>query len=156
MKHLFRILLVAAVTYGAWPYYGLWRLSQATASGDPQALAEWVDLAAVRADIIRRLNKDLAGPEVGISNEFIAWLQDGIRRLGKDAVDRLVTLDWVRQRLLAHSPEGARNGFLGQVTYAFFEGPARFLVRIGDLGEQPVHLRLRLEGSGWRLVALYD
>ncbi len=156
MKSLFRIFLLAAIAYGAWPYYGLWRLNQAAVSGDPQALATWVDLPAVRQDIKRRLNKDLSAGETTPSNEFIGWLQDGIQRLGNDAVDRLVTLEWVRDRLLSKTPAGSRGGFLGQVSYAFFERPDRFLVRIGELGGDPVHLRLRLEGAGWRLVALYD
>jgi hypothetical protein len=91
-----------------------------------------------------------------VSNAFVNWLQDGIRRLGSNAVERLVTLDWVRTQLLSKSPPRGPPGFVDAISYAFFDRPDGFLVRIGEPGKDPVHFHLSLERTGWRVTALYN
>jgi Protein of unknown function (DUF2939) len=156
MKTLLALLLLCAAAYLAWPYYGLWSLEQAVVSNDRVELARHVDLDAVREAIKQRLNKNLTSSVGDVSNAFVNWLQDGIRRLGSDAVDRLVTLDWVRQQLLSKTPPPGPPGFVSHIGYAFFDGPGSFLVRIGELGEDPVHMQLSITPTGWRVTALYN
>lgn len=119
------------------------------------ALARLVDLTSVRAEIKKKLNKDANSTVGKLSDSFIRWLQDGIGVMGSQAVDQLVTLPWVRERLLAHSVDAAGEGFLGQVTYAFFDAPDGFVVRIGSVSADPVQLRLSLRGLDWRVSAVY-
>jgi hypothetical protein len=150
------LLVLCAVAYVAWPYIGVWQLERVVVEHDQEGLARSVDLMAVRGEIKRRLNKE-AGASVGnVSNAFVNWLQDGIRRLGQDAINRLVTLDWVRQQLLSKTKPADPPGFVRHISYAFFDGPGDFLVRIGELGEDPVHLRLTLTTAGWRVTAMYN
>ncbi len=156
MKTLSAFLLLGLVAFVAWPYYHVWRLDQAAITADRQALADLVDLPAIREQIKRRLNKEVDSSVGDVSNAFVDWLQDGIRRMGGDAVDRLVTLDWVRSQLLLKSRPPAPPGFIDQITHAFFDTPDGFLVRIGELGEEPVHFRMSLQGVHWRVTAVYN
>lgn len=157
MKTLIALLILCLLGFVAWPYYHLWRLDQAVVSNDRQALEHLVDLRAVREQIKRRLNKEVDSAVGDVSNAFVDWLQDGIRRMGGDAVNRLVTLDWVREQLLSKTlPGGPEPGFIDQISYAFFDRPDRFLVRIGELGEEPVHFHLSLVGADWRMTSLYN
>ena len=150
-----RLLLpvLAVLGFLAWPDVSLWRLSVAVTDPDSSALAPLVDLEAVRGEIRRKLNKTASSSIGKVSDPFIQWLDRGLQRLGSGALDQLVTLAWVRERLGANSPP--RQGFLGQVSYAFFDSPGGFAVRIGGPGQAPVHLRLGLEGYKWMLVAVY-
>lgn len=141
------------LAYLAWPYVSLWRLSAALSDPDSSALAPLVDLDAVRGEIHRKLNKTASSAIGKVSDPFIVWLERGIQRLGTGALEQLVTLAWVQERLGANSPPG--QGFLGQVSYAFFDSPGGLAVRIGGPGQTPVHLRLGLEGYEWKLVAVY-
>lgn len=43
-----------------------------------------------------------------------------------------------------------------RMTYAFFDGPDRLLLRIGELDENPVHAHLSLQGLQWRITAVYN
>lgn len=151
-------LLVATallLIFLAWPYVALWRLDQAVRDDDSVALAELVDLDAVRGEIKKKLNKDANSTIGDPSDPFIRWLQDGIQTLGSDALDWLVTLRWVRARLHDRSPGDGSEGFLGQVTYAFFDAPDAFVVRIGQATDTPVYVRLTLRGLRWRVTAVY-
>jgi hypothetical protein len=125
----------------AWPYVSLWRLSAVATDPDPDALAPLVDLEAIRGEIRK------------VSDPFIQWLERGILQLGTGALEQIVTLAWVHERLGANSPPG--EGFLPRVEYAFFDSAGGFAVRIGGPSQTPVHLRLGLRGFKWKLVALY-
>ncbi len=145
--------ILACVVGLAWPYLALWDLSRAVADPDPKVLAARIDLETVRAEIGRKLNKDSPSVIGKLSDPFIQWLEGGIRRLGTGALDELVTLDWVRGRLTANSPPG--QGFLPQVSYAFFDSPNGFEVRLGAPGQAPVHFRMALQGLRWQITAVY-
>ena len=145
--------VLALLGFLAWPYTSLWRLSAAASHPDPGVLAPMVDLDAIRGEIRRKLNKTTSSAIGKVSDPFIQWLERGILQLGTGALEQLVTLAWVQERLGANSPPG--QGFLGEVGYAFFDSAGGFAVRIGGPGQAPVHLRLGLQGFDWKLVALY-
>ncbi len=136
-----------------WPYISVLGLNQAVLSDDTAALSEMVDLDGVRSSIKQKLNKDVHSPLGDLSDGFVQWLERGFRTEGQGAVDRLVTIDWVRAVLLRKSlPD---EGFLPQLTYAFFDELTVFRLRIGPESQQPVHVRLQLTGLSWRITALY-
>ncbi|MCU0834911.1 MAG: DUF2939 domain-containing protein [Chromatiaceae bacterium] len=145
---------VLLLAYLAWPYISLWRLDRAVRGEEAEALATLVDLASVRGEIKKKLNKDVGSRLGPVSDRFIRWLQAGIQSLGSDAIDRLVTLDWVREQLLVHSPGGAADGFLGEVSFAFFDARGGFQVHIGPPDDGPVRLHLERHGLAWRVSAL--
>jgi hypothetical protein len=155
MKALIVFLLLALSAFVSWPYYQVWNLNQAAIGKDQAALADLVDIRTVREEIKRRLNKEVDSTVGEVSNSFVDWLQEGIKRKGAEAVDALVTIDWVREQLLSKSEPQDPPGFWHRISYAFFDSPSGFLVRIGELGEEPVHFRLSFQ-TGWKLTALYN
>ncbi len=156
MKALASLLFLFILAFLAWPYTAVYRLDQALAQHHRQTLAEMIDIDSVREQIKRKLNKNLDSSIGNVSNRFIDWLQDGIQKLGSDAIDEMVNTDWVAAQLRSHNPNPSEGGFFGQLSYAFFDGPDRLLLRIGDLDDNPVHAHLKLEGTQWRITAVYN
>lgn len=144
--------LAATLVYGAWPYATLWSLNQALVRQDRAAMAELVDLTAIRREIIRRLDKDRTSTIGRLSDDFIRTLESEIRRHGTNAVDVMVTLDWVKDHLASKSRDG--RGFLPELAYGCFDGPTAFEAHLGRSGDDQVDLRLHLDGARWRLVML--
>lgn len=148
-------LAALALGYLLWPYVTVWRLDIALRTGDAQAFTGLVDIAAVRGEIKKKLNKDAESRIATVSDGFIRWLQQGIKDLGSDAVDEAVTPAWVRGRLLAHTPGVGPRGFLGEVSYAFFESLGRFRFTVGAPDDEPVQVELDLGLDGWQITAVY-
>jgi hypothetical protein len=156
MKGFFALLFLIALAFLVWPYTAVYRLDQALQANDQQKLSEMIDLASVREQIKRKLNKNVQSTIGDVSNSFIDWLQNGIQRMGADAVEQMVDNRWVVAQLRSHNHEPKQGGFMDRMTYAFFDGPDRLLLRIGDLDDNPVHAHLSLQGLQWRITAVYN
>jgi hypothetical protein len=146
---LLAALALLSLLYLVSPYVTLWRLERAVAAAPPSAQAGFVDIAAVRDQIRRRLNKDAESRIGEVSDSFIDWLQLALRRSGDDALEQTVTLDWLRGLLAAHRTTG--RGL--PVEHAFYATPFRFRVRVG--GDPPLQLVLEPRWLGWRVTAVY-
>ena len=156
MKTLLFAFVLLLLAFLAWPYTAIYRLDQALAENDRQAIESLIDVAAIRWEIKRKMNKNVESSIGDVSNSFVDWLQDGIQRLGNDAVDSLVNLDWAAGQLRSKNPDPRHGGFIDQLSYAFFDGPDSLLLRIGELGDDPVHARLTLRDTAWRITAIYN
>lgn len=156
MKALASLLFLLILAFLIWPYTAVYRLDQALARHHRQTLAEMVDIESVRGQIKRRLNKNLDSSIGDVSNSFVDWVQNGIRKLGANAIDQMVDTDWVAAQLRSHNPNPNEGGFFNQISYAFFDRPDRLLLRVGDLDDHPVHAQLKLQGTKWRITAVYN
>ena len=157
MRYLFLLLFVAILSYAGWPYVNLYRLDRALMQNDQAALQELVDLDALKAQHKSMLEQQVErsiGQQPGpISN----LVRDGALWYGTQT-SAAITLDSVRQRLRLQrvSAPDAYPSIITDTTFAFFEWPTRFLIRLGDLGEQPIHVRMTLEDWRWRVTGIYD
>ncbi|MCU7917762.1 MAG: DUF2939 domain-containing protein [Candidatus Thiodiazotropha sp. (ex Dulcina madagascariensis)] len=156
MKGFIVAVILAAAAFLIWPYTAVYRLDQALQRNDHRALAELIDVEAVRDQIKRKLNKNLESTIGDVSSGFIDWLQNGIQRLGADAVEQMVDIGWIAAQLRAHNRKPGEGGILDRMTYAFFDGPDRLLLRIGEWDDNPVHAHLSLQGADWRITAVYN
>jgi hypothetical protein len=156
MKAFASLLLILVAAFLIWPYTAVYRIDRALEQHHRQALDDMIDIQSVREQIKRKLNKNLESTIGNVSNSFIDWLQGGIQHLGADAVDQMVNTDWVIDQLRSHNPDPHQGGFMDRLSYAFFDGPDRLLLRIGGLDENPVHAHLKLEGTQWRITAIYN
>jgi hypothetical protein len=152
-RRLLLLGLALVILYGLWPYTTLWSLHRALVQGDAATLERLVDLDAIRDELARRLNKERASAIDGLSDDFIGWLESGVRQHGVQALERGVTLDWVRAQLTASTLPG--EGFASLLADGFFESPRDFRARIGPRNAEPVILRLHLDRRGWRVSTLY-
>jgi hypothetical protein len=156
MKALASLLFILLAAFLIWPYTAIYRIDQALEKHHRQALEEMVDIESIRDQIKRKLNKNLESSIGEVSNSFIDWLQGGIQQLGADAIDEMVDAKWVASQLRSHNSNPNDGGFMDHLTYAFFDGPDRMLLRIGDLDNRPVHAHLQLQGARWRITAIYN
>jgi hypothetical protein len=53
-------------------------------------------------------------------------------------------------------PDQAYPSIISDISFAFFESPTIFLIRIGDLGSNPIYLRLQLENWQWRVTGIHE
>jgi hypothetical protein len=156
MKALASLLLLFILAFLVWPYTAVYRLDRALALNHRLTLSEMVDIESVRNQIKRKLNKNLESSIGNVSNSFVDWVQEGIQKLGSGAIDEMVNTDWVVAQLRSHNPDPSQGGFYKQLSYAFFDGPDRLLLRIGELDSNPVHAHLKLQGTEWRITAIYN
>ncbi|MCP4407912.1 MAG: DUF2939 domain-containing protein [Gammaproteobacteria bacterium] len=157
MKLVFPVLFLVLLIYIGWPYANLFRLDRALMTNDQEGLSSLIDLDAVRKkrrqDIEREVDRAMGSG--GMVPDIV---QEGARLMGGSVVDSMVTMEWVREKLRwqKNTRPDAYPSIISDTTYAFFESPTKFLVRVGDLGLEPVHLRMVFEEWKWRITEIYD
>jgi hypothetical protein len=156
MKFLLYAFVVLLLGFLAWPFSVIYRLDQALQTNDREAIEQLVDIGSIQQQIKRKMNKEVESSIGDVSNSFVVWLQDGIQRLGNDAIDHMVTVDWAIAELRSHNTDPRQGGFMDHLSYAFFDGPDSVLLRIGELDDDPVHARLTLSHLTWRITAIYN
>ncbi len=158
MKYIVSLLFLAIVGFGGWPYVNLFRLDRALMENDRTTLTELVDLKGLKSFHQRKLERQV-DQAMGQSRGAIAeMMKNGARWLGKTTAKTIIDLDWVRDKLrwTAITQPDAYPSIISNMSFAFFESPTRFLIRIGDLGEDPVHVRMDLQDGWWRITEIHD
>lgn len=148
---ILRLLLLAALLYASVPYYSLYRLNHALVVNDSAQLNRYIDLEQVRSQYKASLRIDEAGQEGAFSRMF----RGTANSMSALTVDQMVSIDWIRQKLSRAEPGQIGQSMFDRLDHAFFEGPNTFLVRIGSLGGEPLHLILQREGVLWRLSQIH-
>ena len=163
MKFLSRIfffsLILALLVYAAYPYFSLWRLDRALIRNDAAVEAELIDLAAIQTQVRDSVKKETDRMIGKGDDDVTRFFREGAKTLTRRAVTRLVDRNWVRTRLRRDGQPGDYKPFpslLDHVSHAFFEGWDRFGVRLGELGDDPIHVQWRFEDWRWRVTAVYD
>ncbi len=152
------LLLFAIIAYGLWPYYHVFRLDTVLGEEDPTGLEDLVDLAAIQRNYKERLSTGLGGLMPSPGGDMAPSMQRlarGLDRLGEAALDQYVTLAWAQETLRDAAREATEQSpayLISAVSFAFFESYDRFLIRLGELGEGPTHIRMRLDGMTWRVT----
>jgi len=158
MRLLGYLVLIALLVFGAWPYYHLYRLDDALGKNDMAALEEMIDVEAIRGNYKKRIEQGLGMqnlPQPQDPASALAWLQQNLQRLGDAALEQTITLEWARDSLkeaTAQATDKRPAYFLAGVDFAFFESYDSFIVRLGELGVNATHVRMRLEGRTWRVT----
>lgn len=158
MRFLISLLLVAALAYGAWPYLHLYRLDGAITDNDLGAINGLVDLERVRANHQAQTEWRLEhgiDSTVGGEGALADMLKRSARWVSERTAPEAIDGAWVRERLLAARPN-AIGSLLQNTDFAFLEGPNHFLVRLGELGRDPTHLRFERRSWHWVLTGIYD
>lgn len=149
---ILRLLLLAALLYGAIPYYSLYRMNHALVVNDGVDLARYIDLQQIRQQYKASLHIDQSGQEGTFSRMF----RGTANSMSALTVDQLVTMEWVRQKLVRAERDQIGESMFERLDHAFFEEPNTFLVRLGVLGKEPLHLILQREGWVWRLSEIHN
>lgn len=154
MRILGYLTLFGFVAFVVWPYYHVYRLDDALGKDDLRTLEQLVDVQAIRGNYKKRLEGGL-GLQPQDAGSALAWMQQNLQRLGDAALEQTITLDWTRDTLkeaAARATERKPPYFMAAVSFAFFESYDSFIVRLGELGRNATHVRMRLEGKTWRVT----
>lgn len=151
MRWLIRFSLLMLLLYMAVPYYSLYRFNHALVVNDTVQLNRYIDLNQLRAHYKVSMKIDQRSGEGGFSRMF----RDTANAMSAATVDQVVTVDWVRYQLTGAERDQIGASMFDSLDHAFLEGPNTFLVRLGELGEDPLHLLLQRDGLVWRLTTLY-
>lgn len=157
MRFIGYLVILALIAFGIWPYYVVvFQLDDALSKEDTAKLAPLVDLPAIRANYKSRIaagaGQVLPPADPGTA---LAWIRQNLERLGESALEQAITLDWVRNTMHEATVRATNQSppyLLAGIDFAFFESYNRFLIRLGDLGRAPTHVRMTLEGTQWRIT----
>jgi len=156
MKYLSRLLFLLVIVYLGWPYFHLYQLHRAVINNDSAAIENLVDLKKVNQVFKENLEWQMNHAVNSQGNLFPEVVRQSaqtiIGTLGNLAAET-VAID--AQNLLKRLHK--INGSLWEkTTFAFFESPTRFTIRLGELGHNPIHIQMTLQDWSWRVTAIYD
>jgi hypothetical protein len=152
------VLVLSLIAFAVWPYVNLYRLNRALIHDEKAALAHFIDLEAIQTQQKAELRREASRVMGKGQNDLSEFFREGARMITDTAVARLVDMNWVRTVLRRDGLPGDARPFpslLDSVSYAFFEAYDRFVFRLGTLGDDPVHVEMRLKDGEWRVVAIY-
>jgi len=157
-KPLIGLLLAVGLTYGVYPYLTLYRLGQAIRSGDAVSLQAMVDWTSVR-EAIKEDICDLVidqPPQEQADGKLPPFGAGFVRGIATNVVDRQVTPEaLVAAAQLPDAPEVTRGAAV-QVRWAFFAGPAAFVVDLRTPGQaMPIRLQMDLRGGTWHVTRVW-
>ena len=162
MKRIaFIVALITVAMLIAWPYVHVHRFDRALKASDLAAIGEMVDLDAVKAQVRKEIAQRVDRTLGGSPGSMLGWLQDGVKRLGNQAIDMTIDAEWIHDTLQTRLTDetGRMHSLISTTTYAFYEhwkSWDRFVVRIIDNGRPPFHVQWERSGSRWRITALYE
>jgi hypothetical protein len=151
-------LALLLLAYLASPYVSLLRLQRALESGDHLGVEDRVDFAAVREGLKQDLRTHLAAamrsaegeddPLAGLAAALIPAMADKVLDTVVTPSGLTALVRSAREGSAAREQEGGgrQSDDRPRLRYAFFTGPADFLVDYGG-----VKLRLRPAGLGWKV-----
>ena len=156
MKYLSGLFSLLVIVYLGWPYVHLYQLHRAVINNDSAAIEDLVDLKKVNQVFKENLEWQMNHAVNSQSHLFPEVIRQGaqtiIGTLGNLAAETVV-ID--AQGLLERLHK--INGSLWEkTTFAFFESPTRFKIRLGQLGRNPIHIQMTLQDWSWRVTAIYD
>jgi hypothetical protein len=157
-KLLVGSLLAVAIAYLVYPYVTLYRLGQAVRNGDASSLETMVDWAAVREGIKEDICDTVIDQpaEAKAGGQLPPFGAGFVRGIAGNAVDSRVTPQALAA--VAHEPvtASAPKNSAVRVSWAFFAGPAEFLVALRAPGQrEPISLQMEFRRGAWQVTRVW-
>jgi len=152
MKLLSSIILLIFIVFLGLPYVQIHRLDNALNSSNLSDLNSIIDLQSIRVVHEKSLEasvQNIVGTE---KDAFSNLMQQGAKMLSQVAVETMINEQWVKQEI--HDKTHGET-ILSSMSFAFFESPTRFMIRIGEMYQNPVHIEMTLQDWTWRVTAIY-
>ena len=156
IKYLSRLLFLLVIGYLAWPYFHLYQLHRAVINNDSAAIKKLVDLEKVNQVFKDNLKWQMNHTVNTSSSLFPEAVKQGAQTLmgtlGNLAAEAVV----IDAQSLLDRLHKINGSLWEKTTFAFFESPTRFTIRLGQLGRNPIHIQMTLQDWSWRVTAIYD
>ena len=154
MKFIITLVLALLVAYVSWPYYHLYRLDAALGSDDTDLLLPLIDQQRVRAQLQQRIQQRIESLSGGHQpdDSILGALQSTLKEWTGQAVEVGFSLEQIRDLLREAAREHSDESppyFISAVDFAFFESPDSFIIRLGDIDQDPDYVRMKLEAGRW-------
>lgn len=148
------IIFIIVIIFIIYPYYITYQLNNAVKNNQTTTLSQLIDLPAVKTNYQQTITYQLSDQSenltrvIGEQSPLSTLIRQGAKSVGHLA-DVTIDIAWIQQHL------NLENGFLNQISHAFFESPTRFVIRVGELGYQPMHIEMQLQNWQWQVTAIY-
>jgi hypothetical protein len=145
---------VLCVTYLTSPYVALYRLSQDMRAGDVDAVRADIDWVRVRAGMKQDIAEQFAGMKVTAvaqRDELPPFGASFVQGVASHMVDEAVT----PEGLCAAMKGGGAVSVDALRGWGMFSGPTSFVAHLRPAGAQPMTLRMRLEGTEWKVTGVH-
>jgi len=152
MKLLSSIILLVFIVFLGLPYVQIYRLDNALNSSNLSDLNRMIDLQSIRVVHEKSLESSVQNIVGTEKDTLSSWMQQGAKMLSQAAVEAVIDVQWVKDEI-HDKTKGAT--ILSSMSFAFFESPTRFMIRIGEMHENPLHIEMTLQDWTWRVTALY-
>ena len=144
MKILFSLIFILLAAFIASAYGTVYQLSGALQNNHVETLQKLLDIPVIQENyqktIKQQLNTGLIGKMIG-SGETAQAIRNTMQSLTNVGVKQAIDKEWVRD-VLAKNSDGNYRAITDSLSFAFFESPQLFLVRLGELGQSPQHFYL--------------
>ncbi len=155
MRFLSSLIFFAFVAFIAWPYVHIYQISSAIMNNDQTALEQLVDFESVnkihKQNIEWKVNNTV-GKSGGLLPDSMRGSAEALAGALGNIAAETTTIDAKNIMEQLRTIEGSP---WDQLTFAFFESPTGFIIRLGDLGRNPVHIRMMMQGWYWKVTAIY-
>ncbi|MDM8565852.1 DUF2939 domain-containing protein [Candidatus Halobeggiatoa sp. HSG11] len=155
MRLLSSLIFFAFVAFVAWPYVHIYQISAAIINNDQSALEELVDFESVNKTHKQNIEwktNNMVESSGGLLPDSMRGGAEAIAGALGNLAAETTAVDAKRIIELLRTMEGSP---WEQLTFAFFESPNTFIVRLGKLGRNPIHIRMTMQGWYWRVTAVY-
>jgi len=157
-KPVIGAVLAVAFAYGIYPYVTLYRLGQAVRNGDAASLESMVNWDAVREGIKEDIcDLVIDQPEAAKTGDQLPPFGAGfVRGIATNAVDSRITPQALVAATQQPAATTAPQGAAVQISWAFFAGPAAFMVDLSAPGQDtPIRLQMDLRDGCWRVTRVW-
>ena len=151
---LIAALVVAGVSYAAYPFVTLYQLQSAVRGGDAPTLNMLVDWPSVREGIKEDIcDLVLEEPDdVAKKGQLQAFGASFVRGVTGSSVDREFTPEKVA-RMVQPAANASDDA---SISWAFFRSPARFTIDVSIAGQaEPVRAEMELAGMRWKVMRVW-
>jgi hypothetical protein len=157
IKIISGIALLFLIVFFGLPYVQIYQLDNALKNNNVVELNKMIDLQAIREvqkESIQSNVKNMIGSEkTKKTDAFSNLMEQGAKMLSEAAVDSVVDIAWVKEEILKKTKG---TTIFSSMSFAFFESPTRFMIRIGEMREKPLYIQMTLTDWTWRVTALYS
>ncbi|HHB91708.1 MAG TPA: DUF2939 domain-containing protein [Thioploca sp.] len=156
MKFFSSLLSFALAVFIAWPYVHIYQLSTAITNNDQPTMEKLIDFESInkvhKQNIEWKVNNTVGNNSSLLPESMRGSAEELAGVLGNLAAGTTE----INIKSLIEKLRITKGSLWEQMTFAFFESPNSFIIRLGQLGRNPIHVRMTMQGWYWRVTAIYD
>ncbi|MCK5716279.1 MAG: DUF2939 domain-containing protein [Thiomargarita sp.] len=149
MKYINGLVFLAVMAFILSPYLYIYKLHNTIAANDRVTFEELIDIESIRITYKENIAWNIKHTVGSQKNALSEVMRQGVQVFGNIAVNTMIESRVILAHLRRQAP------IWKNVTYAFFESPTCFIIRLGQLGHHPIHIQMTLQDWSWRITAIY-